>query len=440
MKVEISDVGSTRKEMKVVVPKEEVNDVTNEIYKDITQKVTIRGFRKGKAPRDIVKMYYSDYIKGELSKKLVQDKFEQVAKEQELFVVSMPEITNDPPKENEDFTFTARFDVKPVITPGKYTGFSLKKPRIAVGEENIQDVLTRLQETYATVKDVEEEGYQVKEGDYAIVDVTSEEYPKLNRTRMTVEAGARSALPGLDKAVVGMRAGEEKSVDVEFPEDHFMEDMRGKSASMMLKVDAIKSRELPPLDDEFAKKIRPDAASLDELKEAIRKDLAERLEAEAKTALERQINEALIKENPFDVPQSMVQLQAAMMIQGMSQRLSSQGFRLQDLYPDTDALRQETLSSAENLVRTSLLIEAIAKEQGFESTDEELDREIQTLAERYSMTPDVVRSGLEERGSLEEMRFGIVEKKVYNYIIDQSSVEEVDSLKESADDAGSDRS
>lgn len=440
MKVEISDVGSTRKEMKVVVPKQEVNDVTNEIYKDITQKVTIKGFRKGKAPRDIVKMFYADYIKGELSKKLVQDKFEQVAKENDLFIVSMPEITNDPPQENEDFTFTARFDVKPMIVPQKYTGLTLKRPKTEVGEDGIQDVLTRLRETYATVTDVEDKDYQANEGDYAVADVVSDENPALNRPKMTVEAGVRSALPGLDKAVVGMRIGEEKTVEVEFPEDHFMEDMRGKSATLKVKVETIKQRNLPELDDEFAKMIRPEAASLDELKEAIRKDLAERLETEAKSAMERQINDQLIKENSFDVPESMVRLQAAMMIQGMSKRLSSQGFKIEDLYPDVETLRDETMSSADNLVRSSLLIEAIAKEHGFDSTDEELDKEVETLAERYNMPVDVVKQGLEERGSLEEMRFGIVERKVYNYIIDHSTVEEVDQVKENADDAGSDRS
>jgi trigger factor len=440
MKVEISDVGSTRKEMKVVVPKEEVNEATNEIYRDITKKVAIKGFRKGKAPRDIVKMYYADYIKGELSKKLVQDKFEQVARENDLFIVSMPEITNDPPVENEDFSFTARFDVKPVIAPQKYTGFALKRPRVDVNEDNILEVLTRLRETYATVNEVQDKDYQAKEGDYAIVDAVSEENPKLNRNKMTVEAGVRSALPGLDKAVTGMRIGEEKTVDVEFPEDHFMEDMRGKSASLKVKVDSIKQRELPELDDEFAKKIRPDAANMDELKDAIRKDLAERLEADAKTSIERQISDELIKENPIEVPESMVRLQAAMMIQGMSKRLSSQGFKLEDLYPDTEMLRTETMSSAENLVKTSLLVEAIAKEQGFEATDEELEKEVNELAQRYNMSSDMVRSGLEERGSLEEMKFGIVEKKVYNYIIDNSTVEEVDPTKENADDAGSDRS
>ncbi len=217
------------KEMTVVVPKQEVNDVTNEVYKDISQKVIIRGFRKGKAPRNIVKMYYEDYIKTELSKKLVQEKFEQAAKEKELFIVSMPEITNEPPQENQDFTFTARFDVKPAITPQKYTGLSLKKPKIDVGDQNIQDVLTRLQETYASIQDIEDKEYQAGKGDYAIVDVVSEENPKLNRSKMTVEAGVRSAIPGLDNAALGMHPGEEKDVEVTFPEDHFMEDMRGRT-------------------------------------------------------------------------------------------------------------------------------------------------------------------------------------------------------------------
>lgn len=430
MKVEITDVGSTRKEMTVVVPKQEVNDVTNEVYKDIAQKVIIRGFRKGKAPRDIIKMYYDDYIKTELSKKLVQEKFEQAAKEKELFVVSMPEIKNDPPQENQDFSFTATFDVKPSIAPQKYTGLSLKKTKVDVGDQSIQDVLTRLQETYASIQDIEDKEYQAGKGDYVIVDVVSEENPKLNRSKMTVEAGVRSALPGLDNAVMGMHTGEEKDIEVTFPEDHFMEDMRGMNAKINIKVDSIKKRELPELNDEFAKTTRQDVGSLDEIKDIIRKDLVERLEAESRSSLEKQIGEQLMQENTFDVPESMVKLQAAMMIQGMSQRMSAQGFKMEDLYPDTESLREETMSSAENLVKTSLLIEAIAKEQGVEASEEDVDEEIEKLAQRYNMTPEIVKQGMEERGSLEEIKFGIVEKKVYNYIIDNSTIEEVEQTQE----------
>lgn len=440
MKVEISDVGSTRKEMKVVIPKQEVNELTEGIYNDISQKVTIKGFRKGKAPRHVVRMFYADYIKSELSKKLVQEKFEEAAREKDLYVISMPEITNEPPVENEDFTFTARFDVKPEITPQKYTDFSLKKPKIDVGDQSIQDVLDRLQETYAAVKDVEDKEYQAKEGDYVIVDVSSDENPTLNRSKMTVEAGKRSALPGLDQAVLGMRIGEEKTVDLNFPEDHFIEDMRGKTAQVKITATLIKQKELPALDDEFAKNTHQGVDSLDELKKIIRKDLTERLEAEARAYLERQINDQLAKENPFEIPESMIRLQAAMMIQGMSQRLSQQGYKMEDLYPNTESLREETMSSAENLVRTSLIIEAIAKEKGIETADEDVQEEINKLAERYNMSPDVVRKGLEEKGGIEEIKFGVVEKKVYNYIIEHSVVEEVDKVAGETDDASSDRS
>lgn len=440
MKVEISDVGSTRKEMKVVVTSEEVNEVTNEIYKDLSQKVVIKGFRKGKAPRDIVRMYYSDYIKTELSKKLVHDKFEQAAKERDLFIVSMPEITNDEPKENEDFTFTAKFDVRPEVVPQKYTGFALKKTRFAVEDKNVDDVLARLRETYADVKDVEDPAYEVEEGNYVVTDLICDEDPRLNRTKMTVEAGVRSPMPGLDKAVLGMHAGEEKTTSMDFPEDHFMEDMKGKSFQVRLKVEGIKTKELPELDDEFAKKTRQEVETLDELKDRIRKDLAERLEADVRTSLEHQIGELLMKENPFEIPESLIRLQAAMMIQGMSRRLSAQGYRMEDLYPDTESLRQDTMSSAENIVRISLLIEAIAKIHGIEAADEDINEELGKLAERYGMPVETVREGMEERGGLDEIKFGIMEKKVYNYIIENSQVEEVDQEQENADGAGSDRS
>jgi trigger factor len=440
MKVEITDVSSTRKEMKVVVPKEEVNAVTSEIYKDVSGKVVIKGFRKGKAPRNVVKMYYADYIEGELSKKLVNDKFEQAVRESELFVVSMPEIKNDPPQENEDFVFTAQFDIKPEITPEKYTGFELKKQKVKVEEDNINDVLTRLQENYVTMNEIEDPEYKAVKGDYVIVNVICEDNPDLNREKMTVEAGGRSGFPGLQDAVIDLSLGGEKELDIEFPDDHFMQDMRGKSAHVKFTISSIKHRELPELDDEFAKKARQGVENMDELRKVIVEDLTERLEADSRIAIEKQIQDRLLETNSFDVPESMVRLQAGMMIQGMSQRLNAQGIRLEDLYPDPQAFQDETLASAEILTKTSLLVEAIAKEQGIETTDQEIDDEVEKLAARYNMEPDVVKKGLEERGSIDEMKFGIVEKKVYDYIIENSEVEEVDQLEEEPDDTSADSS
>jgi len=440
MKVEITDVNSTRKEMKIVVPKEEVNSVTSEIYKDVSQKANIKGFRKGKAPKNVIKMYYADYIEGELSKKLVNDKFEQAVKDNELFVVSMPEIKNDPPKEDEDFIFTAQFDVKPEIKPEKYTGFELKKQKIKVEDDNINDVMKRLQETYAAIDEIEDPEYKAANGDYVIVNVTCEDNPELNREKMTVEAGVRSGFPSLEEAVIDMPLGGEKELDIEFPDDHFMQDMRGKSAHVNMVVSSIKHRELPELNDEFAKKARQGVENMEELRKVIVEDLTERLEADSRTALERQIQDKLLEANSFDVPESMVRLQAGMMIQGMSQRLNAQGIKLEDLYPDAQAFQDETMSSAENLTKTSLLIEAIAKQQGIEDSEQDIEEEIKKLASRYNMEPDVVKKGLEDRGNIDEMKFGIVEKKVYDYIIENSEVEEVDQLEEELDDTSADSS
>jgi trigger factor len=430
MKVEITDVGSTKRQMKVFVPKEEVTTVTQEIYREIAQGVAIKGFRKGKAPRHIIKMYYQDYINNELSRKLVRDKFEEVAKEQNVFVVSVPEFENEPPKENEDFTFSAKFDVKPEVVLQGYTGFELKKPKIAVEDKNIDDVITRLLETYATVKDVDDADFEVKTGDYAIVNVTCEENEKLNRDKITVEAGVRSAFPGLENEVLGLKAGEIKEVNISFPETHFLEDMRGKSAGLRIQVHGIKQKEMPVFDDEFAKMVHKDVKNVDELRKAIGEDLIGRLEADSRTYMEKQLSDKLMEANQFDVPESMVRFQAMMMLQGISQRLSSQGVRMQDVYPDGEALREETMTSAEKLVKTTLLLEAIAKANAIEATDEDLDKEIASMAEKYSMTPDAVRKSFEERGSLEEMRFGILERKVYDYIITNSTIVEVDNIEE----------
>jgi trigger factor len=433
MKVEITDVGSTKRQMKVFVPKEEVTAVTQEIYQEIAQGVSIKGFRKGKAPRHIIKMYYQDYINTELSRKLVRDKFEEAAKEQNVFVVSVPEFENEPPKENEEFTFSAKFDVKPEVVPQVYTGFELKKPKIAVEDKNIDDVITRLLETYATVKDVDDADFEVKNGDYAIVNITCEENDKLNRDKITVEAGVRSAFPGLENEVLGLKVGDIKEVDITFPETHFLEDMRGKSAGLRIQVQGIKQKEMPVFDDEFAKMVHKDVKNVDELRKAIGEDLMGRLETDSRTYMEKQLSDKLMEANQFDVPESMVRFQAMMMLQGISQRLSSQGVKLQDVYPDGEALREETMTSAEKLVKTTLLIEAIAKVNAIEATDEDVDKEIASLAEKYSMSPDAVRKSFEERGSLEEMRFGILERKVYDYIITNSTIVEVESIEEKAE-------
>ncbi len=439
MKVEIKDISGTKKAMEVVVPKADVEKFTDEIYLDISKGANIKGFRKGKAPRDVIRMYYGDYITGELSKKLVSEKFEEAVKEHELFVVSMPEIENEPPQEGQDFTFSATFDVKPSPKPETYSGFELQRLKTDLSEDAVDNVLTRIRETHAKVEEAEDPQYQARKGDYVSVDVSCEENPSLNRDKITVEAGVRSSLPGLQDTVIGMSRDEEKQATLDFPADHFLEEMRGKTAQVKVVVSSIKTRDLPELTDDFAKEVRDDVETLAELRDKISSDLKERAAAEARKLMEKQISDKLIEANPFDVPESMVRLQAAMMLQGMSQRLSAQGMRMQDVFPDAEFLKEESMTSAERTVRLSLIMEAIAKEQGIEADEAQIEAEIGKMAESYGLAPEEVRKGLEESERLDEIKFGIIERRVFDYIIDNSQVEEVEELKEEeSDDAGAD--
>ncbi|MCD6570096.1 MAG: trigger factor [Deltaproteobacteria bacterium] len=440
MKVEIEDVSTHTKRIEVLIPKEAVEATADKIYDEMLKTVSIKGFRKGNAPRSVLRMYHGDYIRDELSKRLINENLEQAIKENDLFAVSMPEIENDPPKENEEFKFFAKFDVKPEITLEKYTGFELKKLKVNVEEDMIENVIKRFQEGYATTEDVKDSQYKISSGDYVVVDITSEDYPNINRENITIEAGKKGAIPGTDYAVMEMKVGDEKEIEVEFPKDHFMEEMRGNTANIKLAVKSIKHREVPKLDDAFAKKVRNDVETLEELRGVIKDELISRTEQDAKAKLVRDVIDKLLEANPIDVPESMVKMQAGMMLKDASQRLLAQGIKMQDVYPDASSLKDDYMKAADRTVRQSLLVEAIAKQKDIEASENDLDKEIETMAKRYNLSFEQMKKGLEEQGMIETIKFGIVEKKVLDYIIENSNVTQVDKLEENKDDTGTDSS
>lgn len=441
MKVEIKDISGTKKEMTVTVPKEDVQKIKSDLYREVAQEVVIKGFRKGKAPKNIIDTYYGSYLKGELTKKLVSENYDKAILEQELFVVSMPEIDNQDPKDDEDFTFTAKFDVKPEINPEKYTGFDLKKPVFEVKDEDVDTAITSLRESYSTMDDITDESYEVKKGDYVISDISSTDHEKLNWTKVTVDAGNRSFVPGAMDTVLGMKTGEEKTYETKMTDDHYIEELRGKDVKLTLKVVSIKHRTLPELDDEFAKKVREDTLTVEDLKKMIKTELEKRAAEKQKGIVYSRVAAKLVEANNVEVPESMIKLQATMMVQGMAKRFASQGVKLQDVYPDTNVLRDESLSSAEQILKQSLLVEAIAKKLDIKVDEEDVDKELQEMANTYNMPLEDVRKGLEENGRLDEIRFQLMEGKVFDYVIENSNVtEDTADSAEGEGDAGSDSS
>jgi trigger factor len=439
MKVEINDITGTRKEIVVTIPKEDVQKIKDDLYREVSTGVSVKGFRKGKAPKNVIDTYYGGYIKGELVKKLISENYDKAVTENGLYVVSMPDIENDDPKDGEDFTFKARFDVKPEIKLEKYTALELKRPVFEVKEEDVDTALNSLRDSFAAMEDVTDAEYEISKGDYVISDISSSDHERLNWTKVTVDAGNRSFVPGAQDAVIGMKTGGEKEYETIIPDEHYIEELRGKTVNLKLKVESIKHRVMPELNDEFAKKVREDTQTLEDLRKMLRTELEKRAVDKQKAILNARISEKLLELNKFEVPESMIRLQAAMMVQGMAKRFAAQGIKMQDIYPDTNALREESLASAEQVLRQALLVEAIAKAVDIKVEDAELDAEVEKLAATYSMSVDDVKKGLEDNGRLDEMRFQLLEEKVFNFIAQNSDVtDDASNSLEGAENAGSD--
>jgi trigger factor len=422
MKVEVKDLSSVRKQMTVTVPKEEVQKNREDLYREVSREVAIKGFRKGKAPKSVIDTYFGGYIKSELAKKIVEENYDKAVAENGLFVVSMPDIKNDEPKEDEDFTFTAEFDIKPVINPEKFTGFELTEPVFDVTDEDVDSAMASLRDSYSTMEDVTDENHDILKGDYAVSDISSADHERLNWTKVTVDAGNRSFVPGAHEAVVGMKTGEEKEYEALIPEEYYIEELRSKTVKFKIKILSVKHRILPELDDDFAKKVREDTPSLDSLKTKIKEELVKRATDKKMNVMNSKVAELLLEANSFEVPESMIKLQAAMMVQGMAKRFAAQGAKLQDVYPDPSVLQEESLASSEKMLKQALLIEAIAKLTDLKVEDSEVDNEVQEMANTYNMPYEEVKKGLEENGRIDEIRFQLLEEKVFEYIIKNSTV------------------
>jgi trigger factor len=241
--------------------------------------------------------------------------------------------------------------------------------------------------------------------------------------------------------VLGMKTGEEKEYETTITDDHYIEELRGKTVRLNLKVTSIKHRAMPELNDEFAKKVREDTSTVEDLRKMIETELGKRAAEKEKAIIYSRVAEKLIEANKVEVPESMIRLQATMMVQGMAKRFASQGVKLQDVYPDTNALREESLSSAEQILKQSLLVEAIAKKLDIKVNEEDVDKEVQEMANTYNMPVEEVKKGLEENGRLDEIRFKLMEEKVFDYVVENSNVtEDAKNSEEGADDAGSNSS
>lgn len=424
MKVTVERIDNHKAVLEVEVPQEEVGKAVNRAYQKLAAKVNIPGFRKGKTPRKILEMRIGkEAILEEAFDFIVPNAYGKALEEQKLEVVSRPEIDVVTLKEDEPCVFKATVVVKPEVTLGQYKALKIAEVKAEVKDEEVEKQLDDMRSRQAKMIVVPDA--VLAKGDFAIIDfegfVDGEPFKGGDGQGYPLEVGSGSFIPGFEDQLIGAKSGEDRTVKVTFPDDYFVKELASKEAEFKVAIQDIKRKELPELDDEFAKEVS-DFATLEELKT----DLKNKLEEAAKEKAEREFKNNVVKtavdNAQMDIPDIMVDDRVNIMIQDLAINLENRGMQLDKyleyVHTDMNDLKKNYRDSALANVKVDLLLEAIAKEEKLEVAAEDLDAETSAMAETYQTTVEEVRKIITEQGNIGALGRTVLRKKALGLIMD----------------------
>ncbi|MBO2533847.1 MAG: trigger factor [Thermoactinomycetaceae bacterium] len=410
----------------VEVDGETVEKALNQAFRKVVKRVTVPGFRKGKVPRAIferrfgVEVLYEDALDI-----LLPDAYASAVKETGIEPVDRPEIEIEQMEKGKPLIFKATVTVKPEVKLGEYKGLEVPKKDFEVKPEDVDAELEAMRKRQGQLEAVEDG--TVEKGDRVIIDfegtIDGKPFEGGKADGFSLEVGSGRMIPGFEDQLIGMKPGEEKTITVTFPEDYHVKELSGKEASFRIKLHEIKRLRLPELDDEFAQDVS-EFDTLEELKKDIENKLKERAKREEEEYRRNQLVEMAAANAEIDLPPVMVEREIDHMLEHFEQHLRFQGMNL-EMYKqfsgkDDKALREEFREEAEKKVRANLVLEAIAKEENLEVTDEEIDEELEKLAEQLNQSKDEVRRLLEERDGLEGIKNQLLTRKAVDLLVSNS--------------------
>jgi trigger factor len=416
---------NTKREIEVEVPFEEVSRETDTLIQKYQKLARIPGFRQGHAPASIIRQRFSQEIQNDVIDALVPKYFRKETERLGLMPVSQPRVTDLHAHEGKPLHFKASFEVMPEIKLEGYKELRAEHPEITVTDDEVEQSLKSLQEQKATFSPVE--GRTLEDSDYAqaSLDGTPKEEDSgtkpVHMDDVLVEIGGKNTMPEFTENLRGANAGDERTFDVTYPEDFSDERLRGKIFSYKVKINAIKQKSLPELNDDFAKELG-EFSTLD----AVRQRIREGMEQERRQAAEREAKDKLltdlIRRNEFDVPEALIDHQIDIRLERGLRALAAQGMSSEHMKKmDLPRLRAGQRDQAVQEVKASLLLEKIADEEKIVVGDEEINREIEALAKQTNQTADAIRARLTRDGALDRIRNRIRNEKALDFLYRQSA-------------------
>ncbi len=422
---------ATKREIEVEIPVADVNRQTESLIQKYQKMARIPGFRRGHVPASIIRQRFSEEIKTDMVEALIPRFFRQEAERLSLHPVSQPRVTDMHLHEGEPLRFKAAFEVLPEIKLEGYKELRADKPEIAVSESDVEQALAEVRERHATFNGVE--GRVLADGDFAQVSLDGkpkasegaeakvDEGQPVHMDEVLVEIAGKDTMPEFTENLRGAGAGDERTFDVKYPEDTQDKRLAGKTFTYVVKVQAIKQKSVPELDDEFAKKLG-EFQTVAEVRQAIR----EQMEAERKHQAQHEAKDKLVGEliqrNDFEVPESLIEQQIDIRLERGLRALAAQGLTAEQMKKmDLPRLRTGQREQAIHDVKAALLLERVAEEENIQVSEEELLHEIEALARQSKQTSEAVRARLTRDGGLDRIRTRIRNEKTLDFLYHQSA-------------------
>ncbi|OHB33724.1 MAG: trigger factor [Desulfuromonadaceae bacterium GWC2_58_13] len=439
MNVTIEDISSVKKKLSFEVAAETVDVEIEKAYQKITKTAKIKGFRPGKAPRSVVEKYYAPQMEEQVLGRLINDSYFKALVEHRVAAITDPEIVESSPlQKGQIFTYQAHVEIKPEVEIKNYTGLTLQKEKFEADPKVIDDRLDEMVAGRAHLQTTDRDAAQ--KGDHVVIDfegfVDKVAFEGGKAEGHQLELGSGSFIPGFEEQLEGMTRGEERAIEVTFPEAYGNKELAGKPAVFNVRLHEIKENVAPELNDDFAKGFGLE--SLQELREKLDENYRTQEQNRIDGDLRERLIAVLIERNPMEVPEAMVVSQLDYMLGNIRNRLKQQGMSLEMMGMNEESFKQMYRETAVSQVKGSLVMEAVARQENIKADPSEIDDKLEEIAKMSNAPLDAVKKHYAPEEARRGLLAQVAEEKVMQFLLDHSTVEEV--TKDQLAASGQDRS
>ncbi|HRO66156.1 MAG TPA: trigger factor [Pseudobdellovibrionaceae bacterium] len=427
MKSTVEQSSSLQRKLNIEIPATVVSGAFERVYQGIQKEVTIKGFRKGKAPIATLKGIYGDRVKQDVAQDLIQKAYVEALSEHKLEPISSPEFEFEDPKEANDFSFTASFDVRPEIKLKKYEGLEVEKEKLEFDDAKIEQVLENIRASRATNEDILEDR-PAQKGDIAIIDfdgsVDGQPLEGGKGEGHQLEIGSNSFIEGFEDGVIGMKVGQEKTLNLKFPTPYHSAELAGKDVEFKVKLTGLKKKVLPELTPEFLASLGG-PSDLEGLKTSIREDLERSEKKRIDDAFKNTLLKTLVRENPVEVPPSLLKDQKAALIEDFHKRMHEQGLSHAEFESYVQKWDADFEKTAAEMIQSSFLVDTLARENDLVCKKEDLDKKFAEYAQQTGIEESRIREFYARPEQTSRLTYMITEEKVVDFLTKSVKIKEV---------------